>query len=140
MAFGRFFTDSSLTGYDELLLIEGFDAPKATILPLLAYGDCSELAQKTENGKALLCLNIKLSPDGRYAMILVTDKKSYSFLMMDMATLELKKVESPLGTASLSAGRGNPMSNAYPSGYSWFEGNKLIILTEDGLKLFELAY
>ena len=140
MAVGRFFADGSLTGYDELLLIEGFDAPRASILPLPAYGDGSELGKKTENGRVLLCLNIQLSPDGRYAMILATDRKSNRFLMMDMATLELKKVESPSGTASLSAGRSNPMSMAYPCGYNWFEGNKLIILTEDGLKLYEFAF
>ena len=137
---GRFLTDDAFTGYDELLLIEGFDAQHATVLPLSAYGDGSELAAKISSGEILQCLNIKLSPNGSFALLLATDGKTYSFMMMDLATLALKKVQSPPGCASVRAGSGLPQSNAYPSGYNWFEGNKLVILTGDGLKLYEFLY
>jgi hypothetical protein len=137
---GCFFTDDTLTGYDELLLIEGMDAAKATILSLSAYGDGSELAAKISSGEVLQCLNIKLSPDGRYALLLTMDGNAYSFMMMDLKTLALKKVQSPQGAASMRAGYGIGPSNAYPSGYNWFDGNKLVILTEEGLKLYEFAY
>jgi len=136
----RYATDDNFTGYDELLPIKGLDSPQATILSLSAYGDGSELAGKIDRGEVLQYLNIKLSPDGHYALLLVTDKKTYSFLMMDMETLTLRSVQSPPGTASMRAGNGVPPSNAYPSGYNWFEGNKVVILTEDGLKLYEFAY
>lgn len=137
---GRFLTDDKLTGYDELLLIYGMDAAKATVLPLSAYGDGSELAGKIVSGEVLQCLNIKLSPDGRYALLLTTDGKAYGLMMMDLALLTLKKVQSPPFAASMRAGNGLPPSGAYLSGYNWFEGNKVVILTDDGLKLFEFAY
>ncbi len=137
---GRFHADRSFTGHDELLLIDGFDAPKATVLPLNAYGDGSELAGRILNGDVLQCLNIKLSPDGHYALLLVTDRQTYSFLMMDMETLALKIVQTPPGAASMRAGNGIGPSNAYPSGYNWFEGNKVVILTGEDLKLYEFVY
>ncbi len=137
---GRFLTDDKFTGYDDLLLIGGKDASKATVLPLSAYGDGSELAAKISSGEVLQCLNIKLSPDGRYALLLTTDGNAYSFMMMELATLSLKKVQSSPGAASMRGGNGIGPSNAYSSGYNWFEGNKVVILTEEGLKLYEFAY
>jgi hypothetical protein len=137
---GRFLTDDTFTGYDELLLIEGFDAQKAAVLPLSAYGDGSELAGKISSGDVLQCLNIKLSPDGRYALLLTSDHNTFSFMMLDLASLTLKKVQSPPGAACAYAGYGLPQSNAYPAGYNWFEGNKVVILTGDGLKMYEFAY
>jgi hypothetical protein len=136
---GRFLTDDAFTGYNELLLIEGMDAANAAVLPLSALGDGSELATKIASGEVLQCLNMKLSPDGRYALLLTTDGKTYSFMMMDLATLTLQKVQSPPEAASMRAGNGLPPSGAYLSGYNWFEGNKVVILTDDGLKLFEFA-
>jgi hypothetical protein len=137
---GRFLTDDTFTGYDELLIIEGMDTKKATVLPLSALGDGSELAAKIAGGEVLQCLNIRLSPDGRYALLLTTDGKAYGFMMMDLATLTLQKVQSPPGAASMRAGNGLPQSGAYLSGYNWFEGSKVAVLTEDGLKLYEFIY
>ncbi len=137
---GRFLADESFTGYDELLLITSTDATAATVMPLSAYGDGIEFNEKISRGEVLQCANIKLSPDGHYALLLLWDRKTCAFMMMDLETLELKKVQSPPGAASLCGGNGIPQSSAYPSGYSWFEGNKLVILTGEGLKLYEFAY
>jgi hypothetical protein len=137
---GRFLADDSFTGYDELLLITSMDASAATAMPLSAYGDGIEFNEKIGRGEVLQCANIKLSPDGHYALLLIWDRKTCAFMMMDLETLELKKVQSPPGAASLCGGYGIGPSNAYPSGYNWFDGNKLVILTEEGLKLYEFAY
>ena len=139
---GRFFADDNLTGYDELLLIEGEDATQAAVLPLSGYGDGSTLAEKILSGEVLQCLNAKLSPDGRYALLLMMNSKerAFCFLMMDMETLALRLVQTPAGVASLCGANSVPQSAPYPCGYSWFAGNKVVILTEDGLKQYEFAY
>ena len=139
---GRFFADDSLTGYDELLLIEDEDAQRASVLPFSAYGDGSGLAEKITRGELLQCLNIKLSPDGHYALLLMMNapKRTFSFLMMDMETLALRPVQAPAGAASMYGGGSLPFSVSYPAGFGWFAGNKLVLHTEDGLKLYEFVY
>jgi hypothetical protein len=96
---GRFDMNAGFEGYDDLLLIESFDAPSATRLPMA--GDTGKLVEQLSRGGALQCLNIKLSPDGRYALLLMmNDKDEYGFLIMDLETLSLKRVKAPAGAAS----------------------------------------
>lgn len=138
-AFGRFIADDSFTGYDELLLIEDEDAAQATVLPLSDYQDGRALAEKITQIDSMQYLNAKLSPDGHYALLLMktTKESTFCFLVMDMETLALRPVHTPAGTASLL---GANTSQLYPSGYNWFAGNKIIIMTENGLKQFEFAF
>jgi hypothetical protein len=137
---GRFLTDDGFTGYNDLLLIEGLDAKEAIQMPLSECGDGRALADRILKGEVLQCLNIQLSPDGYYALLLVTDGKAYNFMVMDLNTLAICKVDTPKGMASRQALCGDKPNNVYPSGVGWFEGNKVVILTEEGLKLYEFAY
>lgn len=123
-------------GLGEILLIDSPDAPYATRLSLLNYGDGSILDGRLAEGKLWICLNIKLSPDGRYALLLVWDRKEAVFLMMDVETLALRRVKAPEGAASLRGTYGGAPSAQYPSGYNWFAGNRLVVLTEAGLKCY----
>ena len=132
----RFDMNAGFAGYDELLLIESLDAPSAAALPLSAasYGDGGELAEKIPKGKVLPCANITLSPDGHYALLLVlSDSQTCGILMMDLKTLALRQVKLPAGAAPVHPYR-------TPSGFGWYDGNKVVIPATDGLRLYEFAY
>ncbi len=137
---GQVRLEDGYPGLGEFLLIDSPDAPYATRISLLSYGDGSLLDGRLAEGTLWQCLNIKLSPDGRYALLLVGNSGEFAFLMMDMETLALRRVTAPDGLASTAAVYNVPVSNAYPSGFNWFLGNKLVFNGTDGLKLCEFAY
>ena len=136
----RFFPEETPEHFDEVLLISGFDATRAEALCLSDEGSMDTLAAFDSEG-GLKCVNIKLSPDGRYALLLMKGgAREYGYMMMDTQTLALCRVDAPDQATTIYAMLNGLSSNPYPPGFNWFSGNTFVISTESGPALFALDY
>ena len=123
--------------YQGLLMIDSMEAQEAQLVPLENYVNPDMAAAILREGKPR-CLNAKLSPDGRHALLLVTNGREYAFLLLDMQTFELCRVQTPNGTVS-PYGAWNGADKQYAAGYTWASGNRIAVSTETGVRLFEIA-
>lgn len=85
-------------------------------------------------------LNARLTPDGEHALavFLRNDTKEIVWRLLNLKTLEIKKVEAPDAINSMSVGYNTSLSISYRSGISMLSDTLVAINTEDGVKLFEL--
>ena len=134
---GIFRVTETGAAYQGLLTFDSLLAKEAQLLPFENYVNPDMAAAIFREGKPR-CLNAKLSPDGSHALLLVTDGKEYAFLLLDMQTFALCRVQTPNGTAS-PYGAWNGASKQYAAGYTWVSGNRIAISTETGVRLFEIT-
>ena len=135
----RFFLAEAPEQFDELLLISSFDDTEASVLRL-SDDSIEDTLEAFYRSDGLKCLNIRLSPNGQYAMLLMRDAyREYGYLMLDVHTLALSRVNAPDGHASPFAGLDYAGSKSYPAGFNWYSGNRFVLNTESGPALYTLA-
>lgn len=133
-------------GLNQLLTIDSLDANKAFLVDMTEDHIMAQVEQlpATEGAiasyrhKGVRICNAQLSPDGKYAIILADEDDNYRLLLLNMDDLSLRPIECDIGL-SLSASFDTALSARYPQGINWVSGTKIIMNTDDGIKLIELC-
>ena len=130
--------DDGYSGSDECLMISQFGAEKANTFAVSA--ETRKALRETLNDNAVIA-NAALSPDGTRALLLVQNQQEYRLAVMDMETLALSWIQTD--ELSLDANgpycvRSTDLSYAFLAGMQWCEGDRLLMHTKEGTKLYHL--
>ncbi len=82
--------------------------------------------------------NAALSPDGKYALVLIGQKHSFSARIVNTETLEISPVRFDEDLINMSVIYGAGVSADYPVGMQFIANDLMIIATENGIRLFRI--
>lgn len=130
--------DDGYSGSDECLMISQFGAEKANTFAVSA--ETREALRETLNANAVIA-NAALSPDGTRALLLVQNQQEYRLAVMDMETLALSWIQADeldLDANGPYCVRSTDLSYAFLAGMQWCEGDRLLMHTKEGTKLYQI--
>ena len=98
------------------------------------------LSNRFKDAKAHdMIFNAALSPDGKYALVLIGSNNAPSARMINTETLEVSPVAFEEGVFGMQSFYGTPMSGDYPVGIQLIANDLVIISTESGIRLFRIG-
>lgn len=136
--FFRVNVDDDYSGSDECLMISQLGTEAANTFAVSA--ETREALADALNDSAVI-VNAAFSPDGMRALLLVQKTQEYRLAVMDMETLALNWIQADelnLDANGPYCVRSTELSYAFRAGMQWCEGDRLLIHTEDGVKLYQL--
>ena len=83
--------------------------------------------------------NAALSPDGKYALVVIGNQNSPVCRIINTETLEVSPVAFEEGVLGMTSFYGTPMSGDYPVGIQLIANDLVIISTESGIRLFRIG-
>lgn len=96
-------------------------------------------AQVNASGKSVpMISNAVLSPDGKYAFVVILDNGVASARILNTETLDASVVAFEEGVITTKAAFGNAANADYPVGIQFIANDLIIINTESGIRLFRI--
>lgn len=95
--------------------------------------------QTIDSGNSFpMIANAVLSPDGKYAFIVILNNGIASARILNTETMDVSMVSFEEGDVSVKAAFANASNIDYPIGVQWIRNDLILINTESGVRLFRI--